>query len=34
VPLPPSVYGVGPITVTWSGTLTASAVAIVTSVGS
>jgi|SRR6516164_1776719 hypothetical protein len=34
VPLPPSVYGVGPITVTWSGTLTASAVAIITSVGS
>ena len=34
VPLPPSVYGVGPITVTWAGTLTASAVAIVTVAGS
>lgn len=34
IPLPPSVYGVGPITVTWSGTLTASSVAIVTVAGS
>jgi len=28
------VYGVGPITVTWSGTLTASSVAITTVAGS
>ena len=34
IPLPPSVYGVGPITVTWSGTLTASSVAITTVAGS
>jgi hypothetical protein len=29
IPLPQSVYGVGPITLTWSGTLTASAEAVI-----
>jgi len=29
IPLPSSVYGTGPITLTWSGTLTASAVAVI-----
>ena len=29
IPLPSSVYGAGPITLTWSGTLTASAVAVI-----
>lgn len=29
IPLPSSVYGTGPITLTWGGTLTASAVAVI-----
>jgi hypothetical protein len=30
IPLPSSVYGAGPVTLTWAGTLTASGVAVVT----
>ena len=30
IPLPSTVYGAGPITLTWAGTLTASGVAVVT----
>ena len=30
IPLPSSVYGAGPVTVTWSGTLTAATVAVIT----
>jgi hypothetical protein len=30
IPLPSSVYGTGPVTVTWSGTLTAAVVAVIT----
>jgi spore germination protein YaaH len=33
IPLPSSVYGPGPITLTWSGTLTASAEAVVATAG-
>ena len=33
VPLPSSVYGPGPITLTWSGTLTASAEAVIVTAG-
>jgi len=29
IPLPSSVYGAGPVTLTWAGTLTASAVAVI-----
>jgi hypothetical protein len=34
VPMPSSVYGPGPVTLTWSGTLTASSVNVVTVAGS
>ena len=30
IPLPSTVYGTGPITLTWSGTLTAAGVAVIT----
>ena len=30
IPLPSTVYGTGPVTVTWSGTLTAAVVAVIT----
>jgi hypothetical protein len=30
IPLPSSVYGTGPVTVTWAGTLTAAVVAVIT----
>lgn len=34
VPMPSSVYGAGPVTLTWSGTLTAALVYVVTVAGS
>jgi hypothetical protein len=30
IPLPSTVYGTGPVTVTWAGTLTAATVAVIT----